>query len=128
MLKFIMEDLRDNFNKKELQELCRKLDLPVTGLKDQIIKRIVNHLVPVEPSKTDSFSQTDILPSTSTRFSFFKALIKRRRTSMPNLLVHEDVPPLRSVSSFLPSQSAMTLPNLQLKVIKFIENISTFIV
>lgn len=126
-----MEDLINNFTVKELQKLCRKLDLPTFGLKSQIVERIMNHLVPVESPKTNSFNQIDVPPTKSTRFTFFKSKLKHCHTSMPNLSIFvsegENVPLFQSIEEdpsiplqpdIAPSRNIMTLYDSRLKVFK----------
>lgn len=96
-----MEDLRDNFTVKELQEMCRKLGLPTFGVKDHIVERIATHFSPTGNLKIDGFCQTNVVPNTPTRFALLETLIRHRHKSMPNLtfkISHTESNPLESVS------------------------------
>lgn len=43
-----MDALRNKFKLRDLRDLCSEYDLPVTGLKDDLILRIVSHLCKTE--------------------------------------------------------------------------------
>lgn len=73
-----MEHLNENFNLSELQEFCRKLKLPVAGLKEDVAKRILTNLTEIHSSIPDELLLPPQTPMTkSNRLAWIGTAVKR---------------------------------------------------
>lgn len=81
-----MEKLTESFTVVELRQLCRKLNLPVSGIKNEVSSRIYNHLARADLSKVDAFTQTDYITN-PIHVSGLRAFFKRFSPKRSNPLV-----------------------------------------
>lgn len=76
-----MEDFQNNFTVTELRNICRKNNLPVAGLKIDLVKRVLRHFAEINSQISDA--EADEATSTTTqtkhltRFPTINSIVKK---------------------------------------------------
>lgn len=107
---------------KELRELCRKFNLPVAGLKEDLIRRILKHANQIEKDLTAE-------PSNSTRTRI--TIISGMKGKITNLFQSSSNVEPNSLQNSIQSSNAndlterfsilhSTIPNICMRCIKFL--------
>lgn len=82
-----MSQINDNFSVRELQEFCRKLDLPVAGLKVDIVNRLIKYFeqCEIELAETENPVAQNMNQNKSVCVKFVSS-IKRKISGASSLL------------------------------------------
>lgn len=100
-----MEDLLDCFTLKDLRSVCKKLDLSASGLKSEVIERIIQH----SPISTDSTSGTG-LTAKFLRFSLLRSFKRNFENSTSNMSTESiESSELTEPKSIVSTSSTLTL-------------------